>query len=243
MKAQFLLAGMAGALLAGCATTGTTDVASDPFEDVNRRVFAFNMSVDKAVLKPVSKGYRAVTTDDMREGVSNALANLKEPVTMANQVLQGDFAAAGETVGRFALNTTIGVGGFVDAAGHFGHERKKEDFGQTLAVWGVDSGPFIVVPLLGPSNPRDLVGSGVDMALQPLNYTQFDGDDAFRISRTAVGVVSAREGASDAIDSLDEQIDPYSAMRYLYGHLRAGAIRNGAEDPNAAEDMSQYDDY
>ena len=114
-------------LAASCASTTTTARAEDPFESVNRKVFAFNMGLDRIILEPVAKGYRVVTTDNMREGVSNALSNLYEPVTAVNQVLQGDFVDAGETVGRFAMNTTLGIGGFVDTAGHFGQERKKEN--------------------------------------------------------------------------------------------------------------------
>ena len=244
MRSFILVLASTCTLLGGCATSGqTASSEDDPFEGFNRRVFAFNMGVDRAILEPVAKGYRVVTTEDMREGVSNALANLREPVTAANQILQGDFADAGETVGRFAMNSTLGVAGFVDAAGHYGHERKKEDFGQTLAVWGVPSGPFLMLPLLGPSNPRDLTGSGVDTAFQPLNWAEFDGETAFQATRSTVGLVSGRESAIEAVEDLRGQIDPYTAMRQFYVKGREGAVRNGELKEDLFEDLPDFDEY
>ena len=230
-------------LAASCASTTTTARAEDPFESVNRKVFAFNMGLDRIILEPVAKGYRVVTTDNMREGVSNALSNLYEPVTAVNQVLQGDFVDAGETVGRFAMNTTLDIGGFVDTAGHFGQERKKEDFGQTLGVWGVPEGPFLVLPIIGPSNPRDLTGMGVDTAFQPLNWAQFDNETAWLTARSVTGAVSARENGIEAIDQLRTQMDPYTAMRQVYGKSREGAIRNGELHEDLFQDLPEFNDY
>lgn len=230
-------------LVAGCASSTQTANPEDPFEGFNRKMYAFNMGVDRVVLEPVAKGYRVVTTEDIREGVSNALANLREPVTAANQVLQGDFADAGETVGRFAMNSTLGVGGLVDAAGHYGQERKKEDFGQTLGVWGVPGGPYLVLPFLGPSNPRDLAGTGVDTAFQPLNWAEFEHDTAFRTTRASIGLVSGREGAIEAVEELRNQIDPYTALRQFYVKSREGAIRNGQLQEDLFEDLPEFDDY
>ncbi|WP_018997732.1 MlaA family lipoprotein [Hirschia maritima] len=231
--------------LTGCASTSaTSENANDPFEGFNRRMFAVNNALDKAVLEPVAKGYRTVTTDDMREGVSNALANLKEPVTFVNEVLQGELVSAGHTVGRFAMNSTLGVAGLVDVAGHLGVERTKEDFGQTLGKWGVGDGPYLVLPVIGSTNPRDLLGSGVDSAFQPLNYAQFEGDTEFRIGRSVLGVVSGREKLIETVEELrEQQADPYTAVRRIYGQTRDAAIRNGQEDPNAYEDLPSYDEY
>ena len=229
--------------VAGCATTGSTSSPQDPFEGFNRTMFRFNLGLDRIILEPTAKGYRAVTTDSMRDGVSNALANLREPVTAANQILQGDLVDAGETVGRFALNTTIGVGGFVDVAGHYGHERAKEDFGQTLGVWGVPSGPYLVLPILGSSNPRDLAGSGVDSAFQPLNWAEFDDKTEILAARSVLGLVSGREAAIEQVEQLREQLDPYTAVRRIYVQSRESAIRNGAPDPSAYENLPDYDEY
>ncbi|MFC7291951.1 VacJ family lipoprotein [Hirschia litorea] len=232
--------------LGGCASTevAAPGTVYDPYEGFNRRMFALNNTLDKAILEPTAKGYRFVTTEDMREGFSNALANLKEPVTFANEILQGDFIDASNTVGRFALNSTLGVVGLVDVAGSLGIERKSEDFGQTLGKWGVGDGPYLVLPILGSTNPRDLLGTGIDSAFQPLNYAQFSGDTEFRIGRSVLGVVSGREKLIELIADLrEQQADPYTAARRIYGQTRDAAIRNGAEDPNAYEDLPNYDEY
>ncbi|ACT58072.1 MlaA family lipoprotein [Hirschia baltica] len=232
--------------ITGCASAdgNLSSDANDPFEGFNRKMFEVNNTLDKAILEPAAKGYRAITTEDIREGVSNALSNLREPVTFANEILQGDLVAAGETAGRFAMNSTLGVAGFVDVTGSFGVKRTKEDFGQTLGKWGVSGGPYLVLPVLGSTNPRDLFGKGVDSALQPLNYAQFEGDSEFRIAKSVIGTVSAREAFIETIDELKEQqADPYTAVRRIYDQTRDAAIRNGQENPNAYEDLPSYDEY
>lgn len=230
--------------LSGCASTGQADEVGDPLEGFNRKMFAFNDTLDRAVLEPTAKGYRAVTTSDMREGVANALDNLKEPVTFVNQLLQGDIGDAGETVGRFALNSTLGVAGLVDVTGHLGEGRKKEDFGQTLAVWGAPAGPYLVLPFLGSTTPRDLTGTVTDAAFQPLNWAQFEGDDAVRLGRSVAGVISGREAAIEVVEDLrTQQLDPYVAVRRFYVDSRAAAVRNGAEVPDAFENLPDYEEY
>ncbi len=231
--------------LGGCASAGNnSEQTDDPYESFNRKMFAFNDSLDKAVLEPTAKGYRAVTTKDMREGISNALANLKEPVTFANDVLQGDLEGATNTVGRFTINSTLGVVGLVDVAGSFGIERKKEDFGQTLGKWGAESGPYLVLPVIGSTSPRGLLGSAVDSVFQPLNYAQFSGDTELAVTRRVLGVVSVRETLIETVEELrEQQADPYTAVRRVYVQTRESAIRNGEEDPNAYEDLPSYDEY
>ena len=144
---------------AGCASV--TAENPDPYEDFNRQMFAFNEGLDRAVIEPVAYGYRALTNEPIREGVGNFSNNLGEPLTFVNHVLQGKLPDAGATLGRFVVNTTVGIAGVFDPASAMGMQRTNEDFGQTLGVWGVDSGPFIVLPFLGPSNPRDVVGRWV----------------------------------------------------------------------------------
>ena len=141
--------------LSACATSQTEPSSSavyDPFEGWNRGVYAFNDGVDRAVLEPVAKGYRTVTNEPVRQGVSNFLSNLGQPVVFANTVLQGKPLAALDTVTRFALNTTVGIGGVFDPATALDVPRHREDFGQTLGVWGVPSGPYLVLPVMGSSN-------------------------------------------------------------------------------------------
>lgn len=230
--------------LAGCASTPGETAKNDPYEGFNRRMFAFNDTLDRNILEPAAKGYRAITTEPIRDGVSNALANVREPVTFANELLQGEFVRASDTVSRFVINSTIGVVGFVDVAGSFGMKRTKEDFGQTLAVWGMDSGPYLVLPIVNSTTPRDLFGSGVDVAFQPFTWTQFEGDSELRIARSIVGTVSARQKVLELVaDVREQQVDPYTALRRNYVQMRDTAVRNGQEDPNAYEDLPDYDEY
>ncbi len=161
---------------AGCATTagggaddGDPSARADPFESFNRSVFAFNDAVDQAVLKPVAKGYEAVVPRPARDMVGNFFGNLADLWTAANQLLQGKPAEAFSDLSRFVVNTTFGFGGIADVASEMGFEKHDEDFGQTLGVWGVPSGPYLVLPLLGPSSFRDAPARGLDMVADPLN--------------------------------------------------------------------------
>lgn len=215
-------AALSALLTAGCASV--TAGNPDPYEDFNRQMFAFNEGLDQAVIEPVAYGYRAVTNEPIREGVGNFSSNLGEPLTFVNHLLQGKLSDAGATLGRFVVNTTVGIAGVFDPASTIGMQRTNEDFGQTLGVWGVDSGPFIVLPFLGPTNPRDIVGRGADAALNPLNYPEFENDDAIRLGIVVLGGINAREGAIEVFDELRQQIDPYTTLRRLYGRTRADDI-------------------
>lgn len=223
--------------LSGCITAGPDPL--DPYEDFNRQMFAFNEGLDKAVIEPVAYGYRAVTNEPVREGVGNFTSNLNEPLTFVNHILQGKLPDAGATFGRFVLNTTIGVAGVFDPASSLGIARTNEDFGQTLGTWGVQSGPFLVLPVLGPTTPRDLFGKGGDVVLNPLNYPEFESDDEIRLGIAAIGGINAREGAIETIDELRNQIDPYTTVRRLYGRTRAADIGIPYVEPNNAEEVPE----
>ncbi|MEM7460179.1 MAG: VacJ family lipoprotein [Pseudomonadota bacterium] len=230
-----------------CATTPIEDASPtavyDPLEGWNRQVYAFNDGVDRAVLEPVAKGYRAVTNEPVRGGVSNFLSNLNQPVVFANTVLQGKPLASLDTATRFFVNSTVGVAGIFDVATALEVPRHREDFGQTLGVWGVPNGPYIVLPFLGSSNLRDTVGFGVDNAFDPLNYTQFEGDTAFRATRQVVNVVSVRENLIEAVEILRDQPEPYVALRRNYTQQRDAAIRDGREQEDPFKDLPDFDDY
>lgn len=228
---------LAALSLSGCITAGPDP--ADPYEDFNRQMFAFNEGFDQAVLEPVAHGYRAITNEPIREGVGNFSSNLGEPLTFVNHVLQGKIPDAGATFGRFVINTTVGIAGIFDPASSMGIARTKEDFGQTLGTWGVDSGPFLVLPFVGPTNPRDLAGLGGDLALNPLNYPQFENDDAIRAGTFALWGIDAREGSIEAIDELRNQVDPYTTLRRLYGRTRAADIGIPYEEPNGASDLTE----
>ncbi len=215
-------------------------VVSDPFEPWNRRMFAIHEGVDRYVVEPTARVYRAVTPRWARQGVSNALRNLGAPVTLANDLLQGEFDRAGVTTARFGLNSTFGLLGLVDVAEDMGLERHAEDFGQTLATWGVDPGPYIFVPLLGPTTLRDGVGRGVDNAFDPLAYADFDEIDDVRATRAGLTALSVRENLLDPIAAVRETaVDPYAAIRTQYAYARRDAISNGGSMDEA---LPQFDE-
>jgi phospholipid-binding lipoprotein MlaA len=241
MKPSFVRLSRSAAAFSVLVTAGCASVTADnpdPYEDLNRQMFAFNEGLDRAVIEPVAYGYRAVTNEPIREGVGNFSSNLGEPLTFMNHLLQGKLPDAGATLGRFVVNTTVGIAGVFDPAASMGMQRTNEDFGQTLGVWGVDSGPFIVLPFLGPTTTRDIVGRGADAALNPLNYPEFENDDAIRLGIVALGGLNAREGAIEAFDELRQQIDPYTTLRRLYGRTRAADIGIPYDEPNDAPELT-----
>lgn len=228
------------ACLAAPAAAAAQETQGDPWEGLNRNLFAVHESVDQAVLEPVARGYRAITPRPLRHGVSNFLRNLRAPVIFANDVLQGEVGRAATTAARFGVNTTVGIAGVFDPATSMGLERHNEDFGQTLAVWGVDSGPYIFVPLLGPTNVRDSAGRIVDIAFDPLIWADFDEVDELRIGRTVLGGVAARESVLETVDDIRrDSADPYVTIRSSYGLLRESAIQNG---PGDVQDLPEFEE-
>ncbi len=215
------------------------DSAYDPWEGTNRRLFAAHEAIDNAVIEPVARGYRAITTQPVRNGVTNFLRNLRAPVVFANDVLQGEAERAGVTAARFGVNSTIGLLGVLDPAQGMGLEYHDEDFGQTLAVWGVSEGPYIFVPVIGPTNLRDGAGRITDMAFNPLTWAEFNGDDAVRTTRGVATGVSAREKLIEPIDEVRaNSLDPYVTVRSTYGLLRESAVRNGRQD---VQDLPEFE--
>lgn len=219
---------------AAAAQDAPQAVVYDPIEGTNRGLFGVHQSLDRNVLGPVARGYKAVTPSPVRRGVRNVLDNLGEPVTFINDVLQGRPSRAGETATRFMTNSTVGVLGVFDVAGGLGVERHDEDFGQTLGVWGVRPGPYIFVPVIGPTNARDLTGRVVDIALNPINALDFDGAGAARTTATVVNGVDARAAADEQLAALNASAtDPYATYRSLYAQNRAARIANGEGDVQA----------
>jgi phospholipid-binding lipoprotein MlaA len=228
------------ALMAAPGVANAQEAQSDPWEGFNRDMFAVHESVDEAVLEPVARGYRAITPRPVRRGVLNFLRNLRAPVIFVNDVLQGEVGRAGTTAARFGVNTTIGIAGVFDPATSMGLDRHDEDFGQTLAVWGVDAGPYIFVPLLGPTTVRDGAGRIVDIALDPLTWAEFDDVEKVRIGRTLLAGVATRELVLETVDDIRrDSLDPYVTIRTSYGLLRESAIQNGPAD---VEDLPEFED-
>jgi phospholipid-binding lipoprotein MlaA len=206
---------------------GQSDI-SDPLEPFNRAIFAVNDAIDIVVFRPVAITYRTVLPPPVRSGLANFLANASSPITLANDILQGDAKRAETTMVRFFLNTVAGFGGIDDVAGRAGWERHYEDFGQTLAVWGVPSGPYIVAPLLGPSTPRHLVGRAVDVLANPWTWILWNESTIASLSPTIAETVSGREEALDVLDSVRESSpDYYTTLRNLYWQNRVSEINNG----------------
>lgn len=226
-------------LLAGCATPPPAEdrearaeweQINDPLEPMNRAIFDFNDVVDKALLKPVAQGYRAVVPPFGRERVRDALKNLRSPIIFANDVLQGDPDRAMATLMRFAFNTGFGIGGLFDLATPGGIPYHDEDFGQTFAVWGIGEGPYLVLPILGPSNPRDTTGLAAEWLTDPFNiWMDNTGNDWVIWTRAGVAGVDKREAYLDTLDEIERSsLDYYAAMRSLYRQRRDAEIKNGA---------------
>lgn len=210
---------------------------NDPLEGLNRGIFEFNRVVDGVLIKPVAQIYRGVLPQQAQDSVRSFLRNLRTPVILVNDVLQGDMDRAGSTIGRFLVNTTLGIGGLFDVASELGMPFHDEDFGQTLAVWGVGEGPYIVLPILGPSNPRDVVGLASEFYLDPVNiYLRNEDLEYLTYVRAGLRGVDARARSIEVLDELERtSLDYYAAIRSLYRQQRINDIRNNrpSEEPVA----------
>lgn len=223
------LAILAALVASGCATTERQDY-SDPFEPLNRQTHKFNEAVDKAVLIPVSKGYKTVTPDPVEQGVGNFFDNLTYPTVFTNQLLQGKFADAFDGFFRFGVNSTFGVAGIFDVASPvMGLEKQNEDFGQTMARWGVPSGPYIVVPVRGGVTLRDGVGGAMAIPLEPTTY--FNEPD-LELGLRTLSVIDTSAGLLEAREMVSR--DSYLFLRDAYFQRREFQINDGAvleDDP------------
>ncbi len=229
MKWTMLL--LAGALMSGQAFADSTENAQDPWEGFNRKVFVFNDTLDTYALKPVAKGYRAVTPDPVEDGISRMFSNLGEIVNVLNDVLQGKFSQAGNDTGRFLVNTTVGLVGFFDVAKDFGMPKSDgEDFGQTLGVWGVNDGPYVVLPLLGPSTLRDAPARFVDHLVNPVNEID---DIPTRNTIYGVDIVSTRADLLKAEELIKG--DKYSFIRDVYLQRREYLLNDGEVEDDFGE--------
>ena len=232
-------------LLASCAAappgpSDAPDDTNDPYENVNRVIFDANMSIDKYFFEPVAEGYRWVLPTPVRIGIKNVLHNLKSPLIFANDLLEGNPERAGQTFGRFLMNTVLGVGGIFDVGTSAKIPSHDADFGITLAVWGVGSGPYLVLPLLNASNPRDGIAYGLESFADPvsielgahhlsdLNYTRF-----------GVGLVDFRSKHIEDLDELKRSsLDFYATMRSLYWQSRNADIEAAKSPNNPAQPKS-----
>jgi phospholipid-binding lipoprotein MlaA len=233
----FLVTALLGVLTAGCSTSNPGSIAqNDPYETTNRAVFNFNTSVDHAIAKPVAKFYNHAVPEFARDGIHNFLYNLDKPVTLGNDILQGEADRAGETFGRFVVNSTLGIGGLIDVATMIGVSDHSEDFGQTLGVWGAGEGVYLVLPLMGPAPPRDLAGNVADIFMDPLLYINYHGSDTWEVVRGGVGVVDMRARSVDTTEQIERtSIDFYATTRSLYRQYRNSEIRNGRPETETSD--------
>ncbi len=240
MLAPLRVLGLIGALLiaTGCATGRTQP--SDPLQGFNRGVYKFNDTLDRAALKPVAKGYRAITPRWFRAGVGHFFSNLIYPTTIVNQILQGKPVLGLRDTGRFLLNTTLGVGGLLDVATPLGLEANDEDFGQTLAVWGVNSGPFLTLPLFGPSSLRDAPSRIVDYFLDPLTYV--DLSTGAELGIRALDIVNTRTELLSVDSTLQSTFDPYGFIRDAWAQRREFEIFDGDPPPETLEDLEETEE-
>ena len=212
-------------------TTIFEDEIYDPFEGINRAVFGFNNVADKVILEPIAKGYKKLPPP-VQSGIGNFIKNLKLPLVAVNQLLQGQGKNAVESTGRFFINSTIGIFGLIDVADNVGLEQKEEDFGQTLATWGVGDGFYVVLPLFGPSNLRDTTGMIMTMVTDPVNAYATSQGEAWAIPvRTAANAVDQRSKIIDEVNALrDNSVDYYAAVKSSYYQNRKAAIMNTDDD-------------
>lgn len=232
--------------LSACAGSSASNDQgiNDPLEGLNRTTLKMNDAADKALLLPIAKGYRAVTPQAGRTIISNFLRNLNSPIIIGNELLQGDLEGAGNATARVIINTLAGFGGILDLAEQGGIEYEPEDFGQTLAKWGVGDGMYIMIPLLGPSTTRDTAGRLVDSYADPLRIYLFNIDEKhIHYTRMGASVVSQREDLIEVVDDLRRNsFDYYAAMRSAYYQHRQALI-NDQKDGSASTDIPDYDDF
>lgn len=231
-------------IVSGCTTphAGGFEVAeADRWEGTNRRIYAFNKNLDGAVLRPVANTYRAVVPKAARHGITNVYSNYGEPENLLNAVLQGKISQAFRTLDRLILNTALGVGGLADVATDLDRPQEREDFGQTFAMWGIQSGPYVVLPVFGPATLRDSFGLAADVLLDPADFARnaaFSPSLYWRAGQIATRLINFRARLSDdggdalLADSLDE----YTLVKSVYLQNRRNAIYDGNLPPEAEDD-------
>ena len=247
------LMAISGLLLAGCATVPTDPAAraefkrlNDPLEPTNRAIFGFNEFLDKVLIRPLAEVYHFILPNFVEERITMVIRNLGEPLTFVNDVLQGEDKRARVTFGRFITNSTVGVAGIFDVATDAGLPRHSEDFGQTFGVWGIGEGPYLVLPILGPSTVRDGFGTAADTFGDPVTI----GIDKANVSGLAIGKLGisgldARARNLEMVDQLRrESLDYYATLRSAYRQNRRSEILNGAapDEENTAPGFEEFED-
>lgn len=220
-------------LLSACAGASPQALAqNDPLEPANRAIFSLNQWWDRCCLVPTLERYRTIIPAAGRRGIHNFLGNLGGPVTFVNDIAQGQGRRGEITAGRFVVNSTLGLGGLFDPASRMGLVPHSEDFGQTLGVWGISEGPYLMIPLLGPSNPRDVVGLTANVLLDPTNLIPIKQHLWWAGLRQYMVLLDVRSETLDTLQDVERNsVDYYASMRNLYRQVRDEQIRNGKPPP------------
>ncbi len=210
---------------------------NDPLEPTNRVFYAINNGLDTVILRPAAQAYRYVVPGPVRQGLHNVLSNIGTPVQLTNDILEGKPRRAGDTTMRFLINTTAGALGIFDVATKWGYPDHDADFGMTMAVYGVPEGPFLFLPVLGPTDPRDAAGFGADIAIDPFTWVGGPHDTgltAFNWSRYGLNAINSRERVLDSLDQIKKTaLDPYATFRSLYRQHRHAQIEELRNDNRA----------
>ena len=224
----------------GCASSPDTagKQENDPFESINREIFAFNNGADEYIIGPIAHAYRDVFPDPVRDSIRNFLLNLKTPLSAINATLQGNVTKGFTAVGRFVINSTVGILGFFDVADYIGLEPVDEDVGQTFGAWGIEPGPYLILPILGPSSTRDLAGKVGDWLIDPVGlYLIREDYEDFLLATKITKALDTRVELDGVIEGTRENsLDPYAIMRTMYLQRRAKQIAN-----DESEETSIYD--
>ncbi len=243
MKSLFLKITLVPVLLIsyGCSYQGAlAPIEEDPYEGMNRSIYEFNENLDKTVLEPVADSYDFVIPELVQTGVQNFFNNANYPVTIVNQVLQGKFSDSLEGLFRFTINTTVGIGGLFDPATSLGFELKNEDFGQTLGVWGVDRGSYLMTPLFGPYTVRHAFGDAFDNLLSPINYID---DTATKYTIKIIDKIQERSDLSALEEELYGSYDPYQYIRDSYIQNRDYKVNDGIIDDELEDELFDLEDF
>jgi len=221
-----LLIAFVGCGLALVAADARAQTPDDPYEGMNRHFFASAMHLNERYFGPLARLYHALTPGLIGVAIHNMITNLSEPVVVINDVLQARLKAAGRDTVRLAANTSLGIGGMIDLAGKEGMPHHDNDFGVTLGVWGVKPGPYLFLPLMGPSTVRDSIGMGVDVLLSPFTYLRFPGRLTLQYSTAIVGTFDRRENSQGQLEALTaDAADPYATLRSVYLQSREAQVR------------------
>jgi len=212
----------------------------DPLEDRNRSIYAFNENLDEAILEPAADGYTYIIPNFMQKGFNNFFDNINYPVTIINQVLQGNIEESLQDTLRFTVNTSIGIFGLFDPASSMGLPEHDEDFGQTLAVWGVKEGPYLMLPFFGPKTLRSLTGDLTDVLFNPLLNID---DTNLKIKTNLINILQDRSDLSDLEEELDNSFDPYQYIKDSYIQNRKYKIHNGNTTEDDIEIDIDFDDF